>query len=125
MKEFNKSLLSFAPSTSPAKNDALISEIRDQISRSQNAFMWEKDDEIRNLRQQVSQIERQHHQHLSEKDRVHQQQLHEQLTAKDREFREQLDLKEQQLALERADHQKTRNSLHRVNMENKDNIKKS
>src|SRR3989338_1421953 len=39
MKAFSKSLLSFAPSTSSAKNDALISEIRDQISRSQNAFM--------------------------------------------------------------------------------------
>ena len=107
MKQINKpkSVLSSAPSTSTVENDVLISQLRDRISRSQDALIQEKDEVIRNLRQQLADNNRLLHQHL---------------TAKDQQCREQVDVSQQQLELERAEHQKTRNLLHQIKMELKD-----
>src|SRR3989338_4973166 len=100
-QELNKSRHAFAPSTSTAENDALIAQLREATSRSQDALIQEKDDVIRNLRELLSARDQQ----LSEIYRLH---------------RQHLDCKDQQLGLERAEHQKTRNYLHQIRMEMKD-----
>src|SRR3989338_5630569 len=109
MKEFKKPLLCAAPSTLTAENDTLIFQLRDRVSQVQDALIQEKDKQVKMMKESCEK-------QLLDKDRLH----HEQLTAKDRECRLQLNLKDQQLALERAEHQKTRNYLHQIKLENKD-----
>jgi len=118
MNEFNKlkSVPSSAPSTSStAETDALISQLREAVSRSQAALIQEKDNGIRNIRELVSARDRQ----LSEICRRHQQQLSakdQQITANTQQCREQLDFYRQQFEVERAEHHTTRNCLRRATM---------
>ena len=118
MNEFNKlkSVPSSAPSTSStAETDALISQLREAVSRSQAALIQEKDNGIRNIRELVSASDRQ----LSEICRRHQQQLSakdQQITANTQQCREQLDFYRQQFEVERAEHHTTRNCLRRATM---------
>ena len=61
MKEFSKQqnktnipISLSAPSTSTAQNDVVISQLRDQVSRSQDALIQEKNEAIKILQQQLA-----------------------------------------------------------------------
>ena len=104
MQEFNSNknrnqsiVINQAPSTSTAQNDALISQLRDQIARSQDAAIAERDKQNQELKQLLA--------------------LKDQQTER---LIQSFERKDQQLELERAEHQKTRNLLHQIKMELKD-----
>ena len=83
-----------APSTSTAENDTLISQLREQVARSQDLVIHQNDNQMKQMREMYEQ----------------------QLKTKD----DRTDLFLKQLELERAEHQKTRNLLHQIKMELKD-----
>lgn len=101
----NKRTCPVAPSTSTVENDALITELRAQVSQRQAAAVRDRDEMIKHLREQLMAASQHHREDLSEKDQTH---------------RADVEIKEKQLELERAEHQKTRNLLHQIKMELKD-----
>lgn len=101
----NLLLVPSSSATSTAQNDVVISQLRDQVARSQDALIQEKDKQVKKLEQQLHQ---------------ERQLLQQQLAAKDQLFVAQLELKDKQLELERAEHQKTKNILHATQLELKD-----
>ena len=123
MKEYfqqQPKISSAAPSTSSAENDALISQLREQLIRDQQIILREKDKQQKEMREMYEN-------QLASKDKFLQQQLQAkaqflraQLSAKDEQYQRQLDTKDKLLDLEKAEHQKTRNLLHQIKMELKD-----
>ena len=105
---FNKVLDAFTaahvppPSTLTAENDALISLIREQVARTQDALLKEKDKQIEEARNELKRA-------VADKD-AHLQRERESSKI------ERVAL-EKQLELERAEHQQTRNLRHQIRME--------
>ena len=123
----DQQLLSSASSTSTVENDVLISHSRDRVSQFQGALIQEKDKQLKEMRevfekhlaskdQQFSDANRLHHQQLTAKD----QQLSnkdQQLCDMSRMHHQQLNLNGQELHLERAKHEETKNHLHQMKHE--------